>query len=230
MREEDASWGMATTRKGTTRRKPAAKGKQRKITKAGSKKKPASGKPTKRSAAGAGKPRTGPSRLPDVERLIAELQRQHDGDPWHGPSRAAILADVSAAEAAWRPGGGAHSIWELVLHMRSWTREVERRALGGVPAMPEDGDWPPVLDTSESAWADVQASLEAAHEHIVSVVRSLGPARLAERVAAPPADPAGSGISHRAMLYSLAQHDVYHSGQIAILKRLARAALEATAP
>jgi uncharacterized damage-inducible protein DinB len=158
--------------------------------------------------------------------VIKELQRQHDGDPWHGPSRAAILADVSAAEAAWQPGAGAHSIWDLVLHMRSWTREVERRALGAQPAMPEDGDWPEVISTSEEAWAEAQASLDAAHERIVAVVRRLGAERLSGMVGATRDKPLGTGITHRAMLYSLAQHDVYHSGQVAILKRMARAALE----
>lgn len=182
----------------------------------------------KQSKASAKSPRTGARILPDVERVIKELQRQHDGDPWHGPSRAAILADVSAAEAAWQPGAGAHSIWELVLHMRSWTREVERRVLGAEPAMPEDGDWPAILDTGEAAWAEAQASLDAAHEQIVVVVRRLGAERLSGMVGATRDKPLGTGITHRAMLYSLAQHDVYHSGQVAILKRLARAALEST--
>lgn len=175
---------------------------------------------------GAKSSRAGVRILPDVERVIKELQRQHDGDPWHGPSRAAILADVSAAEAAWQPGAGAHSIWDLVLHMRSWTREVERRALGSQPAMPEDGDWPAILDSSDEAWAEAQASLDAAHQRIVSVVRRLGEERLSEMVGTTRDKPLGTGITHRAMLYSLAQHDVYHSGQVAILKRLARAALE----
>jgi uncharacterized damage-inducible protein DinB len=186
-------------------------------------------KAVKKSAKSASKrpaAKPAPRILPDVERVIKELQRQHDGDPWHGPSRAAILADVSAAEAAWQPGAGAHSIWELVLHMRSWTREVERRALGAQPAMPEDGDWPAVVDTSEDAWAEAQASLDAAHEQIVAVVRRLGAEKLSGMVGATRDKPLGTGITHRAMLYSLAQHDVYHSGQIAILKRLARAALE----
>ncbi len=157
--------------------------------------------------------------------MIRELERQHDGEPWHGPSRGAILADVGADEAAWQPGGGAHSIWELVLHMRSWTREVERRLLGGTPAMPEDGDWPVVLDKSADAWAEAQASLAAAHEQLVAVTRRLGAEHLSAKVGATKAQPNGTGITHRAMLYSLAQHDVYHSGQVALLKRLARAAL-----
>lgn len=189
-------------------------------------KKPTAKRAKKPVAKRAGKKASPAAILPDVGRVIEELRRQHDGDPWHGPSRAAILADVSAEEAAWRPGAGAHSIWELVLHMRSWTREVERRALGGQPAMPEDGDWPVPLDTSESAWAEAQASLDAAHQRLVGVVRKLGAARLSEKVGATRDKPLGTGITHRAMLYSLAEHDIYHSGQVALLKRLARAALE----
>jgi uncharacterized damage-inducible protein DinB len=197
--------------------KPRAKGGKKPVRTAAKKRTPS-------RAPAAGK---SPARiLPDVERVVKELQRQHDGDPWHGPSRSAILADVSAAEAMWQPGAGAHTIWELVLHMRSWTREVERRALGAAPAMPEDGDWPAVLDRSDEAWAEAQASLDAAHEHLVAVVRELGAERLSRMVGVTRDKPLGTGITHRAMLYSLAQHDVYHSGQIAILKRMARAALE----
>ncbi len=204
-----------TRKKGLTRKKVAPR----------SKKSPPKAK--KPAPKGAARPATA-KLVPDVDRLISELQRQHDGDPWHGPSRAAILADVSAAEAAWQPGAGAHSIWENVLHMRSWTREVERRALGGYPAMPADGDWPHVIDTSEKAWTQAQASLDAAHDQIVAVVRRLGGTKLAEHVGATKKHPNGTGITIRAMLYSLASHDVYHSGQVSLLKRLARAALEVT--
>jgi uncharacterized damage-inducible protein DinB len=216
-RAKRATTSASKARKATTKTKPVAKGK-----------KPAT-KPATKPRASAPNAKSAPASkriLPDVERVIKELQRQHDGDPWHGPSRAAILADVSAAEAAWQPGAGAHSIWDLVLHMRSWTREVERRALGAQPAMPEDGDWPEVISTSEEAWAEAQASLDAAHERIVAVVRRLGAERLSGMVGATRDKPLGTGITHRAMLYSLAQHDVYHSGQVAILKRMARAALE----
>jgi uncharacterized damage-inducible protein DinB len=187
--------------------------------------------PAKRKAAAKPKRPTSakaPQLVPDVDRLIAELNRQHDGDPWHGPSRSTILADVSAEEAAWQPGAGAHSIWENVLHMRSWTREVERRALGAYPAMPKDGDWPAVLDTSEKAWTEAQASLDAAHQQLVAVVRRLGGKKISEKVGATREHPNGTGITNRAMLYSLASHDIYHSGQVSLLKRLARAALEAT--
>lgn len=168
------------------------------------------------------KPRT------EQEQIIHQLRRVHDGEPWHGPSRAAILADVTAAVAAWDPGAGAHGIWQQVLHMRNWTREVEERALGkprDPASSPVGGDWPDVPDTSEAAWREALASLQAAHEQLVAVVRSLPESRLRERMAAGVDAPAGSGITVASMLKSLADHDVYHSGQVSLLKRLARQAL-----
>ena len=59
--------------------------------------------------------------MTEIERIVRELEEAHAGNPWHGPSRRAVLADVTGEEAARRPGRQAHGIWELVLHMRAWT-------------------------------------------------------------------------------------------------------------
>lgn len=158
-----------------------------------------------------------------ADRLIHSLERTHDGQPWHGPSRAEILADVTWEEAAWRPAAGAHSIWALVLHMRSWTREVARRATGGVPGMPVDGDWPAVPAPGEQEWRAALASLDAAHAELAAVVRAMGEEALAAKVKDRPGDPPGQAVSVRSMVGSLAEHDIYHSGQVAMLKRLVRA-------
>lgn len=162
------------------------------------------------------------------EAVIGALRRAHDGEPWHGPSRAALLDGVSAEIASWHPGAGAHSIWETALHMRSWTDEVARRALGerrDPEAGPVGGDWPPVTDTSESAWRAALESLDAAHAALVAVVRAMPESAMRDRVGASAAAPEGTGITQAHMLRSLAEHDIYHSGQISLLKRLARAAL-----
>lgn len=159
------------------------------------------------------------------EALIKELRRVHDGEPWHGPSRATVLEGITPEQAAWRPDADAHSIWEIVLHMRNWTREVARRAQGGLPGDPIDGDWPPVTSQSSGAWADALASLDAAHALLLEVVRLMPDARL-EALGGTRADgPGATAITHAAMFLSLAQHDVYHTGQIAVLKRLAREAV-----
>lgn len=162
------------------------------------------------------------------EEIVKVLRRAHDGSPWHGPSRAALLADVQADVAGWHPGAGAHSIWETVLHMRSWTDEVARRASGGgfdSKAEPVGGDWPVVTDTSDRAWREAVRSLDASHEALVGVVRALPAAQLAARVGVSAEYPDGKGISHASMFRSLAEHDVYHTGQLSLLKRLARSAL-----
>lgn len=160
--------------------------------------------------------------MKSADQLIRALARVHDGTPWHGPSRAEILADVSWEEAAWRPADGAHTIWELVLHMRSWTREVERRAAGGVPSAPLDGDWPAMPAPSAAAWKETLASLDESHASLVKLVGALSDDALAAKVKDRPGDPPGQAISLRSMVASLAEHDIYHSGQVAMMKRLAR--------
>ena len=66
----------------------------------------------------------------EADRLIDQFKRAHDGDPWHGSPVKAILKGVTAEQAATPPPNGAHSIWELVLHMTAWTNEVRRRLAG----------------------------------------------------------------------------------------------------
>lgn len=156
------------------------------------------------------------------EALIKQLQRQHDGEPWHGPSRETVLEGITASMATWRPAKDAHSIWALVLHMRSWTREVMRRLEGSVPGEPADGDWPAVpAKADDAAWQATLASLQASHEELIALVKTLSEDQLNERVKARPGEQ--QGIPNRAMLYSLAEHDIYHTGQVAMLKRLAAA-------
>lgn len=162
--------------------------------------------------------------MSEIDALVAELRHAHAGDPWHGPSRAAVLADVGAEEAARRPPGGAHSIWELVLHMTSWTDEVVRRLRGGAPGLPEAGDFPPVPPApTEDAWAAARRGLDDAHARLVEAVQTFPSARLGEPVGATRDAPLGTGVSYGAMVRGVLQHDAYHSGQMAVLKRILRA-------
>ena len=160
------------------------------------------------------------------DRLLDALRRAHDGAPWHGPSRAEVLRDVTAAEAAYRPSATSHTLWEVLLHMRSWTEEVLRRAQGGVPAEPVRGDWPPMpVPADAAAWQAAQRSLDTAHAALLAQVAAMDDAARAARVADRPGETPGSSITQRAMIRSLAEHDVYHTGQLATLKRIARDAL-----
>ena len=150
----------------------------------------------------------------ELERIIRELEEAHAGHPWHGPSRASVLADVTLEEAARQPSTHGNGIWALVLHMRAWTEEVARRVREGNPGEPADGDFPPMPVPSLASWRDSLDALERAHRDVVETVRKAGANRLDERI--------GTGPTCRVMLHGLAQHDAYHTGQIAILKRLYR--------
>jgi len=158
--------------------------------------------------------------MSEMKRTLEQLDRVYKKDAWYGPSLADTLAGVNAQMAAKRALKGAHTIWELVLHMTSWTREVARRLRDGDARMAEMGDWPEMRETSENAWRAALGDLDAAHREVVEALRSFPAERLADRVGQSRDAPLGSGVSFAAMLRGLAQHDAYHSGQIAILKKL----------
>ncbi len=156
--------------------------------------------------------------------LIDQLERAHAGDAWHGASRASLLADVSAAEARRRPTPAVHSIWELVLHMTAWTREVARRLEGHMAAEPEIGDWPPIpASPDESSWRAAIVALDEAHVALLKAVRAIDPPRLTTPVNDVRNRELGTGVTFAQTINGLVQHDAYHSGQIASVKKALRA-------
>lgn len=160
-----------------------------------------------------------------IEFLVDQLERAHAGDPWHGSSRAALLADVTADEASRRPALGSHSIWELVLHMTAWTSEVARRLQGHDAGAPQIGDWPAApVSPDERGWRAALAALETAHAELRETVRAMDPSRLPAPVGDIRNGALGTGVTHAQTINGLVQHDAYHSGQVAFAKKLLRAA------
>ena len=157
--------------------------------------------------------------MSEIDRIIDELQREFSGDPWHGSPLLQILDGVSAEQAAAHPVPGAHSIWELVLHITAWKGEVHRRLSGAPASDPEEGDWPDVGDTAPERWRRALEALRAAHNRLTAAIRELPEQKLYEPTNDPRNRPLGTGVSHYVLLHGIVQHDVYHSGQIAILKK-----------
>ena len=157
----------------------------------------------------------------DFDALKDDLHHVYDGDPWHGSSITAVLAGVDAETAARRSIPSAHSIWELVLHMTGWTREVASRVRGGPIKNPPE-DWPvPNTAGGESAWRAAREDLAAAQKDLESAVDSIAPEDLVRWIG-DQRDPAlGAGQAVGTMIRGLMQHHTYHEGQIAILKRAA---------
>ena len=154
-----------------------------------------------------------------LDALLDQIRRTHAGDPWYGSPRTRFLAGLTAGDAAVRPMGSAFSIWELVLHMTGWTNEVRSRLRGNAPGEPKGGDWPVVGEVSEERWKAAQAALAAAHAGLVADIERLTSEELVRPVGEP-RDPApGAGVTIAATLVGIAQHDAYHIGQLALLRR-----------
>jgi uncharacterized damage-inducible protein DinB len=154
--------------------------------------------------------------MSEVTRIADELRRSHEGEAWHGPPLEALLAGVSAAQAAARPIPDAHSIWELVLHIAAWERFVTRRLAGEtIVDVPDAENFPPVTDTSPAAWERARDELRAAQRTLQEAVGRLTDERLRDIVS-------GKGYSVYFMLHGVIQHNLYHAGQIALLKKAAQ--------
>lgn len=152
-----------------------------------------------------------------ADELLAQIEATHQGDPWYGGSRAAMLENITARQAASHPIPNAHSIWELVLHMTAWTNEVRRRLGGAEPGEPTEGDWPPVPSPTSTAWYKALQDLEDASIALLADARSMPSERWLEPVGDNRDAPLGTGVTIGAMLVGLAQHDAYHTGQVALL-------------
>lgn len=149
------------------------------------------------------------------DRLLDELRRAWDGDPWHGDSVRAILSGLTADAAAARPLANAHTAWEIVLHLTSWTREVTRRLRDRVARDPAHGDWP----SAGGAWDESVDALARAHAELLDAVAAFPPGELDQRVGEARDRPLGAGVSYTVMLHGVAQHYAYHAGQIALLRK-----------
>ena len=157
--------------------------------------------------------------MDEVTRIVDQLEREHSGDPWHGSPLSQILEGVTHAQAAKKPIASAHSIWELVLHMAAWKNEVRHRLSGAPAGEPREGDWPAVGDLSERSWQNAREQLELAHRLLVSAVRDLPETKLFEPTNDTRDRATGTGVTYYELLHGIVQHDVYHSGQIAVLKK-----------
>lgn len=155
----------------------------------------------------------------EIDRIVDQLQREHEGDPWHGSPLAHILDGVNAAQAARQPIAGAHSIWELVLHLTAWKQEVAKRARGGPATEPEAGDWPEVGAPTAARWRAAQDALEAAHRDLIDAIRALPEEKLQTPTNDTRNRALGTGVTYYVLLHGVVQHDVYHAGQMALLAK-----------
>jgi uncharacterized damage-inducible protein DinB len=157
--------------------------------------------------------------MTEIERLADQMQRAFYADAWCGPSLLEALEGVSVAQATARPLARAHSIWEIVAHVSGWKRVVHRRLEGQPVRLPEEGDWPQVADTGKQSWQRTLAELKTRHDALLAAVCALDDARLEDVLITESSRETGGGVSCYVTLHGAAQHDLYHGGQISLLKK-----------
>jgi len=155
----------------------------------------------------------------EVERLRRELDATLEGDPWYGLAVSRILEGIDASKAAAHPVNGAHSIWELVAHMTAWVNETNRRLRGGVHGTPVEGDWPAVAPTTADSWRAACSALRQAHVDLARTLTAIDDPDLGRQIAGPQVDASGQPVTFYQTAVGLLQHDAYHAGQIALLKK-----------
>jgi uncharacterized damage-inducible protein DinB len=154
--------------------------------------------------------------------LEAQLKRSFEGEAWHGPSVLEALKDVTPQAAYAHPIDGAHSIWELLLHLGGTYRLVLRRLQGEDTQLTPAEDWPEVPSPSPSAWDEAVRALEELNEEVRGAIRRFNPEQLDQ-----PFTP-GAAYTAYTQFIGITQHDLYHAGQIAILKKAWREGGDAT--
>jgi uncharacterized damage-inducible protein DinB len=147
------------------------------------------------------------------ESIADQLRLAVRGDAWHGPALSEVVSGITAEEAMQRPIPSGHNIWELVLHITTWSNIALRRINGGQPEPYPGEDWPESGGFTEGHWKEIVTAMMDSHERLCEVVAGLSDEAL-ERNAP------GSLRSIAFMLHGVAQHDAYHGGQMSLLKKL----------
>jgi hypothetical protein len=155
-----------------------------------------------------------------VATLLAALDRAYARQSWHGTNLRGSIRGLTAAEAARRPAPGRHNIWELVVHAAYWKYAVWRRLTGARRgSFPLKGsNWfkrPLPGRHHDKAWREDLALLDMTHRELRRAIAGLPPSR-------PGGGASGRGTSARHLILGIVAHDLYHAGQIQLIKRLIR--------
>ena len=151
----------------------------------------------------------------EAVRIADQLRRAFYGSAWHGPSVLELVKDTDAKAAAAKPLADVHSIWELLLHIEAWDRAGIIRLGGKSCQMKGAKNFPPLTTSTDAAWRGTIAQVKGTHDELVEIVADLPEGRLRDRVP-------GKRYDFYHMLNGIAQHELYHAGQIAILKKAAK--------
>jgi uncharacterized damage-inducible protein DinB len=151
----------------------------------------------------------------EITRIQAAFKYNWQGPMWYGGNVNATLAGIEGDVAFKQAGAGSHNIYELVAHMLCWRRFVLELLNGNVDYKVEinsETDWPHIYDRTEMSWNRLVNEMEQSQQLLVNALQNFDEAKLDEIVP-------GREFTWYMLLHGLIHHDIYHSGQIAILKK-----------
>ena len=151
----------------------------------------------------------------EVERIANQIDRAYLDGFWGGGSIRDLFRSLEASEAADRPISGAHSTWEIALHLAVWHNIFRGRIVGEAVDSRHETDWPAPAVATDANWETAMDSLEQTHRNLVGAVRGLSPKELEKSVP-------GKAFTVYEMLHGVSQHDLYHAGQVMMLRKATR--------
>jgi len=152
-----------------------------------------------------------------VKNHIEKIQAVFQGECWHGPNITEVLANISSVQASYKPTPNTNSIAELIEHIVAW-RRFTVEMLGGNVEFKIDveagEDWPRYPNgVSEAQWTAIKKSLDSNQEELVATMTAFDNSK------------ADQNVGHRPFTFQqlagfIIDHDLWHCGQIALLKKL----------
>jgi uncharacterized damage-inducible protein DinB len=153
---------------------------------------------------------------PEITLLLKNLDKAYDQKGWHGPNLRGSLRRLAADQASWRPAPKRHSIADIVVHCAYWKYAVRRRLRGDKRgSFPIKGsNWFRLpTNLSEQEWKSYVRLLDAEHTALRQAIADLPPRLLHQKTP-------GSKVRNSTLIYGIAAHDLYHTGQVRLLKSL----------
>jgi len=147
-----------------------------------------------------------------TELIKEQFEKAFYGGAWHGPSVMEALENVSAEKAVSKPFNIAHSIWEIALHINAWQLCTITRLKGEFNEPTPEEDWPEVKNGTQSSWEITIDNLKNSAAELLLSISKLGEHILDSNIA-------GNDITYYFLIHGLIQHDIYHAGQITLIKK-----------
>ena len=151
----------------------------------------------------------------ETTRIQQLLKNSWDGWMWHGNNIKIVLQDINGEKAFRKPSAGLHNIYELVMHMYCWRNFVYQHLAGNAEykvKLNSTNDWPTSYEQTEATWSEALELLEKSQTGLVEVFEKFDDSKLEESMH-------GRKFNWYIFIHGMIQHDIYHSGQIAILKK-----------